>query len=351
MLTLALTNRPQEILKWNKDEAEYYRGLARLSALLHDLGHAPFSHAGEELFPIAGQEQKLTHEDYTFGIITETELSQYIDNCYGPGAARKVAEIATGRAKTREMAFLSELLTGDFGADRIDYLIRDSYHLGVQYGRFDVPRLLNTIHVRLNEEKQGPELALESGGLHTVEGFLLARYFMFLDVYFHKTRRILDQHLVDFLRENLSGAYYPVDLEEYLKWDDARVLELLKEKEGTQTAQRLLARKHLRMAFETEDHPEPASLVMFDWLREKLEGSYQPHQIYCDEAERSPYSFDRPPIFVLHRGDYKPLTKMSALVRQLKKIKKCRVYAEENLRPEIEKICNKFWDEKKKRGS
>ncbi|MDH7578962.1 MAG: HD domain-containing protein [Bacillota bacterium] len=203
MLTLALTNRPQEILKWNKDEAEYYRGLARLSALLHDLGHAPFSHAGEELFPIAGQEQKLTHEDYTFGIITETELSQYIDNCYGPGAARKVAEIATGRAKTREMAFLSELLTGDFGADRIDYLIRDSYHLGVQYGRFDVPRLLNTIHVRLNEEKQGPELALESGGLHTVEGFLLARYFMFLDVYFHKTRRILDQHLVDLQRNRL----------------------------------------------------------------------------------------------------------------------------------------------------
>lgn len=88
-------------------------------------------------------------------------------------------------------------------------------------GRNPVHRLLNTLLIRQNEEKQGPELAVEDGGLHTVES-IPARYFMFLDVYFHKTRRIFDYHLVEFLSQILDAGAYPNDLNAYLEWFNCR---------------------------------------------------------------------------------------------------------------------------------
>ncbi|MBC7104890.1 MAG: HD domain-containing protein, partial [Firmicutes bacterium] len=213
----SITGRPEarDVLGWTPRDTAYYRQLLRYAALLHDLGQPPFSHASESLLP-GGR----NHEDYTYAIITHPELGfEVLDEHLGPGTSEKVAGIAVGSAKGKNEAFLSELLTGDFGADRLDYLLRDSYHLGVSYGKFDVQRFLNTLRLRYNEEKKGPELAVEDGGLHTVEGLLLARYFMFLDVYFHKTRRILDLHLTEFLSELLPGGRYPEDVGEFLEWD------------------------------------------------------------------------------------------------------------------------------------
>lgn len=110
----------------------------RYAALLHDIGHAPFSHAAETLFP-----DNMDHEDYTYNIIVDTGIGKdIIDKDVGEGKRVTVAEIATGTAKTRDDAFIAELLTGDFGSDRLDYLMRDSYHLGVSYGKFDTQRLL-----------------------------------------------------------------------------------------------------------------------------------------------------------------------------------------------------------------
>ena len=168
-----LMKRPdsREILNWSTEEAEENRKLLRLAALLHDVGHAPFSHATEDLFP-----DEVEHEEYTYRIVTETEIGGLIDEELGDGARIRVAEIATEKAKSASDSFLSEILTGDIGSDRIDYLARDSHHLGVAYGEFDAHRLLNTLFIRHNEEKDGPELALEGGGVHAIEGFLLARY-------------------------------------------------------------------------------------------------------------------------------------------------------------------------------
>jgi HD superfamily phosphohydrolase len=341
-----LLSRHGEVLGWSKDEATLYRGMARLAGLLHDLGHAPFSHAAEELFP-----DGMDHQDYTFALITSTEIADIIDGHLGKGTSTAVAEIAVGKAKEKNAAFVSELLTGDFGADRIDYLIRDSYHLGVQYGRFDVHRLLNTLMVRQDVEDGGPELVLEEGGIHTVEGFLLARYFMFLDVYYHKSRRILDSHLAEFLREVLDGRTYPKDVEKFIEWDDHRALSLLAENRERETARRLLERRHFRLAFETNDHPDPVELERFDWLKEQVKAEFGEERVRFDEATKAPYAYDRPPIFVYHRGEYVPLKDRSSLVRDLKRIEKRRVYAEPGIKGEVEEFCKRFWKEREaKRG-
>lgn len=339
-----LLSRHRKILGWLKDDIELYRGMARLAGLLHDLGHAPFSHAAEELFP-----NGMEHEDYTFAIITSTEIARIIDSYLGEGTSTTVAEIAVGKAKEKNAAFLSELLTGDFGADRIDYLIRDSYHLGVQYGRFDVHRLLNTLLIRQNVEDDGLELVLEEGGIHTVEGFLLARYFMFLDVYYHKTRRILDCHLGEFLQEVLDGRTYPGEVEKFIDWDDHKVWSLLAENRDREPVRRLLDRRHFRLAFETSDHPDHVELERFDWLKEQVKAEFGEERVRFDEATKAPYTYERPPIFVFHRGEYVPLKDRSSLVRNLKRIEKCRVYAEPGIRDEVECFCNRFWKERESR--
>ena len=118
-----------------------------------------------------------------------------------------------GEAVSPWRALLSEIITGNvFGADRIDYLLRDSYHTGVQYGRFDHFRLIDTMRILPPPQTGGsdggasrePTLGIEDGGRESTEALLLARYAMFSQVYLHRTRRIYDLHLVDFAKQWLT---------------------------------------------------------------------------------------------------------------------------------------------------
>ena len=343
----ALTNHKHNlsILSWNQEKTEYYRQLLRYASLLHDIGHPPFSHASETLFP-----ENKDHESYTFALIVHPEFGYpVIDQDLGVGAQIKVAEIATGNAKGKDEAFLSELLTGDFGADRLDYLIRDSYHLGVSYGRFDAQRLLNTFLIRFNEEKMGPELAIEDGGVHSIEGFLLARYFMFLEVYFHKTRRILDIHLSELIQSILRGGKYPDNIDEFIRWDDNKVLYRFERYKGEKIFSRLFNRDHFRLAFETTDHPEREEIERFDWLFTALEDEYGKYNICIDEASKAPYSYEKPLIFVLWRKAFYPLEKRSPLIKNLRKIQKMRIYGVHEKREEIKDFCEEFWQERERR--
>jgi hypothetical protein len=103
---------------------------------------------------------------------------------------------------------LTDLITGNaFGVDRIDYLLRDSHHAGVAYGRFDHLRLVQTLRLLVPvqgpndvDERAAPTIGVEIGGLNSAEALLLARYFMFGQVYFHPVRVAYDIHLVDFLK-------------------------------------------------------------------------------------------------------------------------------------------------------
>lgn len=243
---------------------------------------------------------------------------------------------------------MSELLTGDIGSDRIDYLIRDSLHLGVAYGRFDAHRLMRTIVLRRRPDGRW-ELAIDDGGLHSVEGFLLARYFTFLEVYFHKTRRILDLHLAEFLGEILPDGRYPLALGEFLGWDDNRVLAELRRRANERTARRLASREHFRSCFETTDHPPAEEIERFDWLRSEATAKFGEPQLRFDEAAKAPCRFQEPPTPVLWRGQFMPLTRRSPLVANLKRIEKMRIYAQPEIRDDVEKYCQNFWESRARR--
>src|SRR5256886_15134501 len=127
-----------------------------------------------------------------------------------PLRADDVVKLAIGPKKARDVEFsdwetiLSEIIVGDaFGVDRMDYLLRDSHHAGVSYGRFDHFRLIDTLRIlpRGSDDSNEPTLGIEQGGLQSAESLLWARYFMYTQLYFHHVRRIYDKHLKEFLQE------------------------------------------------------------------------------------------------------------------------------------------------------
>ena len=172
---------------------------------------------------------------------------------------------------TPALAFVRELVTGPVGADRMDYLLRDSAATGVSYGVFDLGRVLHT--VRPVATADGVTLGIRRGGELAVEGMLWARFSMFQQVYLHRTRRILDRHLTDFLEANLPGRQYPKATADYLQWNDHRVWELLRfarvdaQAPGHLDSIRILNRRHHRSLKQELEADDPGLLEewLFDW--------------------------------------------------------------------------------------
>ena len=116
----------------------------------------------------------------------------------------------------------------------MDYLLRDSYHAGVAYGRFDHYRLVDTLRILPSsqsdhsEKSREPSLGVKLGGIQSAEAMMLARYLMYAQVYFHPVRRIYDIHLTDFLRDWLDNGVFPTDLGEFLRMSDIEVTAALR---------------------------------------------------------------------------------------------------------------------------
>ncbi len=197
----------------NEDQRRYWRRVIRMAALCHDIGHLPFSHAAEdELLP-----EGWTHETLTAELIRSVEMREIWSGITPPLRAEDIIKLAVGPKELPNERFsnweaiLSEIIVGDaFGVDRMDYLLRDSLHTGVQYGRFDHHRLVDTLRILPKSDvSEEPTLGIESGGLHSAEALLLARYSMFTQLYLHPVRRAYDIHLKDFLRGWLPEAKFP----------------------------------------------------------------------------------------------------------------------------------------------
>ncbi|MEE8142798.1 MAG: HD domain-containing protein [Planctomycetota bacterium] len=255
--------------------ADYQALLAvvRWVGLLHDLGHAPFSHVSEDLLPMGQSHEHLTVEMVSSGAVGEV-LRQTGENLY-----EQVIQILHPASQDLPppLAFAREVISGPLGADRMDYLLRDSAATGVSYGIFDLGRILHTLQPA--PSRGGVRLGILRGGVLAAEGLLWGRISMFQQVYFHRTRRILDVHLRDFLRVTLPQGTYPGEISDYLQWNDARVWEMLRTADrdsthpGHRDAQRILRRWHHRalpQELEAND-PEKIAGWLQDWRARILE--------------------------------------------------------------------------------
>lgn len=271
-------------------DQQYWRRVLRMAALCHDLGHLPFSHAAEEeLLP-----QGIRHENLSLNLILSPEMEPLWKELNI--SSHHVGKLAVGPKYYPGLlddweAILSEMIIGDaFGADRMDYLLRDSLHAGVGYGRFDHFRLLDTLRIlpREDDGSTEPALGIDRGGLEAAESLLWARYFMYTQLYFHHVRRIYDIHLKDFLLAWLPGGEYSVDVSDHLKMTDSEVLVALRDaaadpaSAGHDPACRITQRKHFKRIYEKNTADRKRNLRSVDLVTEALEAHFGSQAIRRD---------------------------------------------------------------------
>jgi HD superfamily phosphohydrolase len=265
----------------------YWRQVLRAAALCHDIGHLPFSHAAEhELLP-----EGWTHERLTRELILSPEMADLWHKMTPPLRPEDIVKLAVGPKEAGDLTFsnweaiLGEIVVSDaFGVDRMDYLLRDSHHAGVAYGRFDIHRLIDCLRVlpppptrdtsQALDQGEEPALGVVLGGLQSAEALGLARYLMFSQVYYHPIRQIYDLHLQDFLKEWLPSGSFSTEVSQHMQITDNEVTAAMASAAGDTTApghepaRRIIRREHFKVVYEgkpddLELSPEPGKAVFY----------------------------------------------------------------------------------------
>ncbi|TFG35089.1 HD domain-containing protein [Candidatus Thorarchaeota archaeon] len=193
----------------------------RVAGLLHDLGHGPFSHVFEEALI---EKKGWNHEDVTEWLVMKSEIGDILET---EGISKKrIADLVRGRRKAKKDAVVSSIVAGQVDADKMDYLIRDSFYCGVNYGLVDIQRLIDSLEVSSDYS-----LHFDIAARGALESFLVARYEMFLNVYYHKTVRSVEVMLVKLITAAdsvlaLTSFQTP---EEFLRLDDMSLVSMVRE--------------------------------------------------------------------------------------------------------------------------
>jgi HD superfamily phosphohydrolase len=343
MFDTLMTKHLGKELKWKKGQKERNRQLLRLGALLHDIGHPPFSHASEDLLP------DVSHEEISRRFILAEPIASLINLLKKDLkiTAEDVANFFSPKNIDPDIAFLKEIFNGEIDADKLDYLYRDSLFTGVHYGRFDYQRLIQSLCLIEHPDKIGNLImAIEHGGLHALEAMVLARYFMFTQVYFHKVRRAYDHHLLDFLRTYVKR--YPESLTKYIKYDDNCIFALMRSHYRDENSKRILRRNPFVQAFTTPEHIDEEQRTRFSWLKESLNRTFKRKvKLFYDAAEKSPHKFKQIGTYVLSPSTGAPTLVQveSGIIRSLRNIEQYRVFTPRENKPEIRDFCTNFWKE------
>lgn len=202
----------------------------RLAAILHDIGHGPFSHLFEEVLQ---KKKKISHEQIGEKLILKSEIGDMISE-YGFDKLF-ISKLALGNSK---YPFMNEIISGGLSADMMDYLLRDGYFTGAEHARIDFKRIINSLDV--HEKK----LSLNKSALHSFESMMISRYQMFKAVYFHKTVRAAEVMLLEsmLLADDELGLTTN-DLQKYVQLTDefiiSKLISLPKKNSELERARRL----------------------------------------------------------------------------------------------------------------
>ncbi|MFB4161572.1 HD domain-containing protein [Geomicrobium sp. JSM 1781026] len=294
-----IMRRMIDVFHGRKHWDEENRLLCLSAALLHDIGHGPFSHSFEKVF-------KTDHEEWTRAIILgETEVNRVLQRM-GEDFPKEVADVIE---KTHPNKLVVSMISSQIDADRMDYLQRDAFYTGVSYGHFDMERILRVM--RPTED----QVVIKSTGMHAVEDYIMSRYQMYWQVYFHPVTRSAEVILNKILRrvkvlyddgydfKQQPYHFIPfflndVQIHDYLQLDESVIYYYFQmwENESDHILSDLCGRFLHRRLFQYVEFDQ--SFILHDWpkLQEKFRqiGIDPDYYLVIDFSSDLPYDFYRP---------------------------------------------------------
>ncbi len=247
------------------DLSDHQRQELRLAALLHDIGHGPFSHVFE---PLMIRHLGKTHEDLVPWLVNQTDIGDRLEKAgFNP---KTLGQLAVGRLGDKKRPFLDQIISSSVDVDKMDFLVRDSFHTGAGYGSIDVHRLLYTMDIL------DGNLSVDGTAVATLESFLLARLESFRTIYFHRASRAVQIMIVKALeaaREELRLLEFD-EPGDYLRLDDYKVWSDLREcKQSKKIIQDLENRRLLKCSYERTLYTREqlvSNVITKDGVREEM---------------------------------------------------------------------------------
>ena len=312
------------------------RRLTRVAALLHDLGHAPFSHSAEDLF-----EGGIDHEEMTRRLLGSPEIEEiFARHGDGLGTADVRRLLQGGGTATERL--LAKIVSGELDVDKMDYLLRDSLFCGVRYGTYDLERLLDTMLPIRDPETGEWGVGVDEGGVHALEALVMARYYMFTQVYFNVTGKAMELHLNEWREER--GVRWSAEPEAFLGQDDVSVWSALRRSDSVH-AHALVERRHFPVAFETREHLSREEKERFEALLPEVRARFGLGSLLVSNSAKDPHRMSRSRVLVRRfDGSLEAMEHASQFIRHLSRIDRYRIYTPPELREEVAAALRERWD-------
>jgi HD superfamily phosphohydrolase len=319
----------------DSDRRSPARRLVRAAALLHDVGHAPFSHSAEELF-----EGGIDHEDMTALLLGMPELERIFDK-WGDGLEPEAVIELLGKPENATGRLLSQIVSGELDVDKMDYLLRDSLFCGVRYGSYDLERLLDTMLPLRDPETMEWGLGVFEGGVHALEALVMARYYMFTQVYFNPIGKALELHFNEWLTE--QGRQWPADPEAFLLENDDSVVTAMRQSDSPH-ARAVINRQYFPLAFETREHLTQDEKTRFESLLPQLREQFGSPHILVSRSAKDPHRLGQARVLVKRfDGGLEPMAEASHFIRHLARIDRYRVYTPPQIEDQVSATIEDLW--------
>jgi HD superfamily phosphohydrolase len=267
--TLALLCEAEDAASISEDE----QAIVRSAALLHDVGHYPFSHALEEI-------GALHHEDVARPLITEGSVAALLASRLGSEAPRRVFDLIRGRSESA----LQGLISGSLDLDKIEYLKRDAFMCGVPYGEIDVDRLTNSLVLVDDPDTGRPAIGVQEKALSALESLLFAKYQMYRNVYWHHAVRSATAMYKRLVEDALHAGV--VDVQSLARYTDEGLMHRL---ESTSPTALLVALKERKLYKRAAEWPAAElDADAFEWMANDRKRAAEAENLLADEFGLAP---------------------------------------------------------------